>query len=147
MTAPETPDYDTHPEHQWVWVDGMKIDAVVIHREWAAYQRAYMTRREAEEVAAAAARNGADETPDELRARLTNEERAEGRRDLTFPWNGPWRSWLLKHGEALLDAADDVTRLEAERDALLARLTAAEAENERHRLRERLTSESGTTST
>jgi hypothetical protein len=72
----------------------------------------------------------ADETPAELRARLTNEERAEGRRDLTFPWNGPWRSWLLKHGEALLDAADDVTRLEAERDALLARLAAAEEEND-----------------
>lgn len=28
-----------YPEHVWVWVDGNYHDAVVIHREWAAYQR------------------------------------------------------------------------------------------------------------
>lgn len=42
---------ETHPETQRVWVDGAIIDAVVIHREWAGYQRAAMRKAEAEELA------------------------------------------------------------------------------------------------
>jgi hypothetical protein len=35
---------ETHPEHQWVWVGGALIDAVVIHKEWQRYQQASMDR-------------------------------------------------------------------------------------------------------
>lgn len=34
------PTEDTHPENVWVWADGNYFDAVVIHREWKAYQQA-----------------------------------------------------------------------------------------------------------